>query len=282
LNSYETLLKCIGALHNYIHHTLLLFNPTSIDEVFVQATHLEKRGKHVQEDPTKKPSNLPHKQFKKFKRRDKKITTIKREEGKPSFTHCKKSGHDDEHCWKLHPEKRPKQFGGKGKKKTVATVQQDLGSNSTDEGNITAVEVQGKYSLHASSNSNNESHDDERNRNELFHIRVVSKHTKINTLFDLGSQVNLIYEALVKKMGLETKPHPKPYPIGWVCDKEKLKVTKQCRVRFSISSKLIDEVDLDVVSLDIWGIVLGSPYIYDRKAIFFRHENKYDLIKGRV
>jgi hypothetical protein len=83
-------------------------------------------------------------------------------------------------------------------------------------------------------------------------------------------------------MVLETKPYPKPYPLGWVCDKEKLNVTKQCRVRFAIASKLIDEVDLDVVALDICGIVLGSPYLYDRKALFFRHEKKYHLTKGGV
>jgi hypothetical protein len=45
---------------------------------------------------------------------------------------------------------------------------------------------------------------------------------------------------------------------------------------------LIDEVDLDVVPLDICGIVLGSPYLYDRKLVFFRHENKYHLTKGGV
>jgi hypothetical protein len=66
-------------------------------------------------------------------------------------------------------------------------VQRDLGSNSGDEGKITMVGVQGKDSLHASSNSNNESHDDERKMNELFHIILVSKHTKIDTLFDPGS-----------------------------------------------------------------------------------------------
>jgi hypothetical protein len=153
----------------------------------------------------------------------------------------------------------------KGEEKTIATVKQDLGSNSRDEGNITTVGVQGKYSLHASSSSNNESHDDEQKRNELFQIRVISKHTKIDTLFDIGSQVKLISEALFKKMGLETKPHPKRYPLGWVCDKEKLNVTKQCRVKFYIASKLIDEVDLDVVPLVICVIVLGSPYLYDRK-----------------
>ena len=45
---------------------------------------------------------------------------------------------------------------------------------------------------------------------------------------------------------------------------------------------MIDEVDLDVVPLDICGIVLGSPYLYDRKTIFFRHENKYHLTKWGV
>jgi hypothetical protein len=282
LDSYETLLKYIGALHSYSRHNLFLFNPTGLDEVCVQTTHLENMGKHVQEDPTKKLSDLPHKPFKKFKRKDKKTATVTREGGKPSCTHCKKSGHDDEHYWKLHLEKRPKQLGGKGKTKTVATVQQDLGFDSRDKGKITTVGVQGKDSLNASSNSNNESHDDGRKRNELFHIRVVSKQTKIDTLFDMGSQVNLISEALIKEMGLEMKPHPKPYPLGWVCDKAKLNVTKQCRVRFSIASKLIDEMDLDVVTLDICGIVLGSPYLYDRKTVFFRHENKYHLTKRGV
>jgi len=31
--------------------------------------------------------------------------------------------------------------------------------------------------------------------------------------------------------------------------------------------------------LDICGIVLGSPYLSDRKAIFYRAENKYQFTK---
>jgi hypothetical protein len=40
-------------------------------------------------------------------------------------------------------------------------VKQDLGSDLGDEGNITAVGVQGKDSLHASSSSNDECNVDE-------------------------------------------------------------------------------------------------------------------------
>jgi hypothetical protein len=170
LDSYETLMKYIGTLHNYIHHNLLLFNPTSLDEVCVQATHLENRGTHVHKDPMKKPSNFPQNNFKKFKRKDKKTATVTREGGKPSCNNCKNSGDDEEHCWKLHPERKLKQFGGKGKTKTIATVHQDLGSDLGDEGKIIVAGVQGKYSLHASLSSNDESHIDERKRNELFHI----------------------------------------------------------------------------------------------------------------
>ena len=84
------------------------------------------------------------------------------------------------------------------------------------------------------------------------------------------------------KLGLETKPYLKPYPLGWVCDKDKLHVAKQCRARFVIASKLVDEVDLDVIPLDICNIVMGSPYLYAKNAIFFRHEKKYHLTKDEV
>jgi hypothetical protein len=81
---------------------------------------------------------------------------------------------------------------------------------------------------------------------------------------------------------LETTPHPKPYPLGWICDNAKLHVLRRCKLRFSITAKFIDEVELDVIPLDIYGIVLGSPYLYDRKSIFHRHENKYHFFLNGV
>jgi hypothetical protein len=101
-------------------------------------------------------------------------------------------------------------------------------------------------------------------------------------LFDSGSQVNLISEAIVKKLGLATTPHKKPYPLGWLSDKAQLQVTRQCKLKFSFGSTFVDEVELDIIPLDICGIVLGSPYLYDTKAIFYRDENKYLLVKDGI
>ena len=68
--------------------------------------------------------------------------------------------------------------------------------------------------------SNNE--DEEKKKIEFFHIKVQVKQTRIDTLFDSGSQANLIAEEYVKSLALTTIPHPHPYPLGWVHKKSKL------------------------------------------------------------
>ena len=56
-------------------------------------------------------------------------------------------------------------------------------------------------------------------------------------------------------------------------------ITKQCTVKFAISDKYVDEVTCDVVSLKECGMVLGSPYLYDRQAIFYKKKNQYQFTK---
>lgn len=141
----------------------------------------------------------------------------------------------------MHLEQKAKKFDGKERKNVVA-IQQDLGSDSGDETTATATCIKGKYSEASTSNSSQsiDNETNERERNQLSHIRVITKHNKINTFFDIGSQVNLIFETIVKKLGLQTKPHEKPYPLGWVCDKTNLQVTRQCKLWFVIGSTFVD------------------------------------------
>jgi hypothetical protein len=186
-----------------------------------------------------------------------------------SCKHCKKEGHDDDHCWKLHPEKRSKWFKERKGRQTIATATRptNLGYDSGDETKITAIGLSGKIS------------DGYDSRSKLFHIRVIMKHTKINTLINNGSQSNLISEEVVKQLGLTTKLHHKPYSLKWISNNHKLPITKQCTLRFVISSKFVDGVTCDVLPLNECGMVLGSPYLYDRKIIFYREHNQYHLTK---
>lgn len=90
-----------------------MFNPTSLDDVSVQATHLEARGKNETQDIGKssKPIKSKNKGKKKLKWKEKKTNTVKKD--KPSCTHCKKEGHDEAHYWSLHLELKPKKFRSK-------------------------------------------------------------------------------------------------------------------------------------------------------------------------
>jgi hypothetical protein len=63
-------------------------------------------------------------------------------------------------------------------------------------------------------------------RSKLFHIRVIMKHTKIDTLIDNGSQYNLISKEVVKQLGFPTKLHHKPYSLKWISNNHKLHITK--------------------------------------------------------
>ena len=48
---------------------------------------------------------------------------------------------------------------------------------------------------------------------------------------------------------------------------------------FAITSQFKDKVMCDVVKLDTCGMVLGSLYLYARKAIFYREHNQYHFFK---
>ena len=179
-----------------------MFNPSNLDDVCVQATHLEARGKHANDTFVKKSFTSDSKSKGKDKGK-KKMATVKKEGEKPTCLHCQK-GHDVSKCWKLHPELRPKKYGGnKDKGKATAAVIQDLGSDSGDETKVTVVRIQGKdkgtslpidaqSSYSASTNMLSTSKLNDKDRSALFHVHVIENHTKIDTLFDSGSQVNLI------------------------------------------------------------------------------------------
>jgi len=139
LNSQDTLLKYTGGLHYYLKHTILMFNPKNLDEVCVQAMHLESRGKSIQEEGSKRNPLKGKEKEKGGKWKGNKNASVKKEGEKITCKHCSKEGHDEGHCWKLHPKFRPKKQNNNGKQKTIATTQHDLGSDSGDETKISAM-----------------------------------------------------------------------------------------------------------------------------------------------
>ena len=88
LTSQGTLLKYISGLCSYLRHTILMFNPTNLDEVCVPTTHLESRGKNVPQETSKKPFKFGDKGKGKVKGKGKKNATVKKEGEKLTCKHC--------------------------------------------------------------------------------------------------------------------------------------------------------------------------------------------------
>ena len=92
-------------------------------------------------------------------------------------------------------------------------------------------------------------------------MNIQVRQSIIEAIVDPKSQKNLISENLVQKLGFQTKPHPRPYPLGWIQKDVELKITKQCTFKFAITERYIDEVTCEVVPLDVCQVILRSPYL---------------------
>jgi hypothetical protein len=170
-------MKYIGGLPTHIRNTVFMFGPTNLDEVYVQATYIEAGKTRVGVS-----GESSFRKEDKRKGNGKKENSVTKREEKLSCKHFKKEWHDDDHYWKLHPEKRLKWFKERKGRKTTTTITQptDFRSDLGDESKITTVGLTGKIG------------DGYDYICKLFHIRVIMKHTKIDTLIDCGSQSNLI------------------------------------------------------------------------------------------
>lgn len=52
-----------------------------------------------------------------------------------------------------------------------------------------------------------------------------------------------------------------------------------CKIKFSINSNYINELKVDVVPLNVCGVLFVSPYMYMRDTILMRRENQYRMVK---
>ena len=73
-----------------------MFNPNNLDDVCVQATHLEARRKNTPKEGSKNPFKGKGKE-KGFKGNRKKNASIKKEGEKLTCKNCSKEGHDEAH-----------------------------------------------------------------------------------------------------------------------------------------------------------------------------------------
>jgi hypothetical protein len=92
-------------------------------------------------------------------------------------------------------------------------------------------------------------------RHNLFNMFLIVKDYRVGTIIDTGSYNNLVSSDLVKKLGLTTRAHPKPYHLEWFNNSGKAMVTRSVRIHFFIGSYHA-YADFDVVRMQACSLLL--------------------------
>jgi hypothetical protein len=123
--------------------------------------------------------------------------------------------------------------------------------------------------------------DVEQQRENIFHSRCLINNKVCSMIIDSGSCTNVTSVTLVKKLGLNTVKHEKPYQLQWLSECGVVRVNRQ--VMISFLGKYKDEVLCDIVPMHATHLLLGRPWQFDRKAKHDGFKNMYSLEKdGRI
>ena len=85
---------------------------------------------------------------------------------------------------------------------------------------------------------------------------------------------------MIKKLGLKTAAHPHPYNIQWLNQSDFLQVNSWCLISFSIKNNYQEELWCDVIQMDAYHILLGLPWMLDRKVMHNGFLKTYSSCKG--
>jgi hypothetical protein len=98
-------------------------------------------------------------------------------------------------------------------------------------------------------------------------------------IIDSGNCTNVASVTLVRKLGLNTIKHERPYQLQWLNECGVIRVNRQVMISFSVG-KYKDEVLCDVVPMHATHLLLGRPWQFDRKAKHDGFKNMYSLEKN--
>ena len=102
-------------------------------------------------------------------------------------------------------------------------------------------------------------------RHNLFHSKCTISGKVCKFIIDSESSENVIAEEVVNKLQLATELHPYPYKLAWLNQKTDLLITRRALFSFSVGESYKDQIQCDVAPMDACHLLLGRPWIFDRR-----------------
>nr|GFA41847.1 RNA-directed DNA polymerase [Tanacetum cinerariifolium] len=110
--------------------------------------------------------------------------------------------------------------------------------------------------------------------------RVLIFIDEADPLYDTKDEVET--EVVYPDRGLPIQNHPDLYQLTWLKKGNVVKVTHHCLLHFSIANKYTDELWFEVIPMDACHILLGRPWLYDRRVKHDGYRNTYTFKKDGV
>ncbi|XP_021999385.1 uncharacterized protein LOC110896229 [Helianthus annuus] len=116
-------------------------------------------------------------------------------------------------------------------------------------------------------------------RHNIFKTQCTAKGKVCSVIIDGGSCENMVSTTMVEKLNLPTQDHPDPYQLSWLRKGSVVRVTKKCLVALTIGNKYADEIWCEVIPMDACHVLLGRPWLYDRRVKHDGFRNTYTFKK---
>ena len=100
-------------------------------------------------------------------------------------------------------------------------------------------------------------------------------------IIDGGSTNNLVSTKVIEKLNLQKTRHPIPYKVSWLQNGHQLLVSEQCEIELIIGNYK-DTILCDVIPMDVYHILLGRPWQYDRSAKHDGRNTVYESEKDEI
>ena len=96
-------------------------------------------------------------------------------------------------------------------------------------------------------------------------------------IIDGSSSLNIASQELVEKLNLKIERHPNPFRVAWVNDTP-IPISFCCLVTFLFYKEFEESVWCEVLLIKVSHILLGRPWLFDRRVQHDGYENTYALI----
>jgi len=119
----------------------------------------------------------------------------------------------------------------------------------------------------------------EEQRENIFHSKCTVQGKVCSLIIDGGSCANVASFSMVEKLNLQAMAQPHSYNIQWLNQGKGLQVNSRCLIFCSIGKSYHDELWCDIIPIDACHILLGRPWLFDRKVIHHGYLNTYSFSK---